>query len=91
MPQTVLPSSFQSAVGNRVLSEDALQMWFSPLPIELWIGFISQHPCMTSGQPEWETMRLDVFSIMAQEYNKQNAREQRGMQCYLLFWRISDW
>jgi Protein of unknown function (DUF3684) len=79
MPSTVLPKSIQQQAEDRVLSDDSLRIWFSPLPVEMWIDFISQHPCMVSGQPEYERLRLYVWSTIALEYGRRSAREQRGM------------
>jgi hypothetical protein len=52
-------------------------VWFSPLPVEIWIDFIASHTCMVSGQPEHEKMRSRVLSTMGQEYNKRSMSEQR--------------
>lgn len=78
MPSTVLPKSIHHQVDDRVLSEESMRVWFSPLPVEMWVDYISQHPCMVSGQPEYDQMRLNVLSTLAQEYNKRSLREQRG-------------
>jgi hypothetical protein len=78
MPLTVLPKSIHFQVDERILSDESLRVWFSPLPVEMWIDFISQHPCMVSGEPEHDRTRLHVLSTLAQEYNRRSAREQRG-------------
>ena len=68
MPDSILPKSIQDDVSNRILSEHSLSAWFNPLPIEIWIDFVSQHPCMTSGQPEYDNLRLQVLSTIGNEY-----------------------
>jgi hypothetical protein len=78
MPTTVLPKSICDQVDDRVLFDESLRVWFSPLPVELWVDFISHHPCMVSGEPEHDRMRLFVLSAITQEYNRRSAREQRG-------------
>lgn len=78
MPTTVLQKSIQDQVDDRVLTEESLRVWFSPLPVEMWVDFISQHPCMISGQPEYDRLRLHVLSTVVLEYNRRSAREQRG-------------
>lgn len=68
MPDSILPKSIQDDVSNRILSDNSLSAWFNPLPIEIWIDFVSQHPCMTSGQPEYDNIRLQVLSTIGNEY-----------------------
>ena len=68
MPESILPKYIQDEVTSRVLSDKALNVWFSPLPVEIWIDFVSQHPCMTSGQPEYEKTRLQVLSTLGNEH-----------------------
>jgi len=68
MPDSILPKHIQDEVTSRVISDKALNVWFSPLPVDIWIDFVSQHPCMTSGQPEYEKMRLQVLSTLGNEH-----------------------
>jgi hypothetical protein len=68
MPDYILPKHIHEEVTTRVLSDTALNAWFSPLPIEIWIDFVSQHPCMTSGQPEYDKKRLQVLSTLGNEH-----------------------
>ena len=68
MPDSILPKQIHEEVTTRVLSDTALNGWFSPLPIEIWIDFVSQHPCMTSGQPEYDKKRLQVLSTLGNEH-----------------------
>ena len=68
IPDSVLPKRIQGDVSNRILSDNSLNAWFSPLPIDIWIDFVSQHPCMTSGQPEYDNVRLQVLSTIGNEY-----------------------
>jgi hypothetical protein len=76
MPDSILPKSIQDSVANRTLSDPSLNVWFSPLPVEIWVDFIGQHPCMNSGQPEDETLRLRVLSTLSQEYARRSISEQ---------------
>jgi hypothetical protein len=78
MPPTVLPKSIHCHVDERVLSDESIRVWFSPLSVEMWIDFISEHPCIASGEPEYDRTRLFVLSTLAQEYNRRSAREQGG-------------
>jgi hypothetical protein len=68
MPISILPKNIQDEVSSRILSDVSLNFWFSPLPIEIWIDFVSQHPCMASGQPECDKMRLQVLSVLGNEH-----------------------
>lgn len=68
MPGSVLPKHIQDEVSNRILSENCLSTWFVPLSIEIWVDFVSQHPCMASGEPEYEKVRLQVLSTLGNEY-----------------------
>lgn len=76
MPDSILPKSIQGVVSLRTLSDPVYQEWFEPLPIEIWIDFIGHHPCMTSGQPEHEKLRMQVLSTLGQEYSKRPNDEQ---------------
>ena len=68
MPESVLPRRIQDEVSHRIISDSSLTAWFGPLPIEIWIDFVSQHPCMTSGQPEYDNVRLQVLATLGNEY-----------------------
>lgn len=76
MPEAMFPKKLQEAVGIRTLTDSSLDSWFSALPIEIWVEFISHHQCMASGQPEDEIMRLQVLSTLSQEYMKRTMSEQ---------------
>ncbi|KAG7344022.1 DUF3684 domain containing protein [Nitzschia inconspicua] len=82
MPPTVLAMSIHHQVDDRILSEESLRVWFSPLPVEMWVDFISNHPCIVSGQPEFDRLRLHVLSTVALEYNKRSAREKQALASY---------
>lgn len=68
MPESVLPKRIQDEVSYRILSDSSLNAWFGPLPIEIWIDFISQHHCIVSGQPEHDKVRLQVLATLGNEY-----------------------
>jgi hypothetical protein len=68
MPDSILPKHIQDEVSTRIISDKSLNVWFSPMPIEIWIDFVSQHPCMASGQPEYEKVRLQVLSTLGNEH-----------------------
>ena len=70
MPDSILPKRIQDKLSRETLSDRSLKMWFSPLPVEVWIDFVSQHPCMASGEPEYESLRLQVFSILGNEFRR---------------------
>jgi hypothetical protein len=76
MPDSILPKMIHDAVSLRTLTDSSLREWFSPLPIEIWIDFISHHNCIISGQPEDEKLRLEVLSTLSQEYSKRPQAEQ---------------
>lgn len=76
MPDSILPKRIQDQVGTRTLTEAALQSWFSPLPMEIWVEFISHHTCLNSGQPEDEKLRLQVLSTLCHEFNRRPGSER---------------
>ena len=76
MPDSVLPKTIQESLSIRTLTEPALKTWFSPLPIKVWVEFISDHRCMSEGQPEDETPRFQVLSTLNQEYSKRSLQQQ---------------
>jgi hypothetical protein len=76
MPDAILPKAIQDKVSLRTITDTSLREWFSPLPIEIWIEYISHHRCMTSGQPEDEKLRLQVLSTLSQEYARRPMPEQ---------------
>jgi hypothetical protein len=87
MPESTLPKSIQDAVTTRLLTDQSLNVWFSPLPVEIWVDFIGQHPCMNSGQPEDEKLRLRVLSTLSLEYGRRSMSEQPifGSFCHSVF------
>ena len=76
MPEAMFPKKLQETVGIRTLTDSSLDSWFSALPIEIWVEFISHHQCMASGQPEDEMLRQQVLSTLSQEYMKRTMSEQ---------------
>lgn len=74
MPDSVLPSSIQTAVTTRLLTDPCLNgPWFSPLPIDLWVDFICQHSFMNSSsleKKEDELFRLRILSTLTLEYER---------------------
>eukprot|EP00980_Cylindrotheca_fusiformis_P030605 scaffold25091_cov147-Cylindrotheca_fusiformis.AAC.5 len=82
MPESLLPKRIQDSVTNRVLCDPSLGVWFSPLPVEIWIDFIGEHPCMSSGQPEDETLLLRVLATLSQEYSRRSLADQPSFGNY---------
>ena len=76
MPSSVMPKALQDQIGMRTLTDDSLNLWFSPVPLEIWLDFVSVHPCMTAGQPEDETLRLKVLTIFSKEYDRRFSNER---------------
>ena len=70
MPETLLPQVVQDPVSTRILADSIYHDWFVPLPIEIWLEYISHHDCMTQGNPEDDVLRLLVLSVLNQEYNR---------------------
>jgi len=77
MPDTILPKHIHDEVTTRVLSDTSLNVWFSPLHVDIWIDFICEHRCMTSGQPEYNKVRLQVLSTLGNEHRSRSLNEQR--------------
>ena len=76
MPKSVMPRQLQEQIGVRTLSDISLKQWFSMIPIEVWLEFISHHPCITAGRPEEEKLRLKVLSIFSKEYERRSLGER---------------
>lgn len=76
MPDSILPKKIRDEVTVRTLSDHSLNVWFSPLPVEIWVDFIAQHKCMTSGQPEDEKLRAHVLVTLSQEYTRRSISEE---------------
>ena len=70
MPESIIPKRIHNEVTTRVLSDPSLNAWFSPLPVEIWIDFISQHSCMASGLPAYDQIRLQVLSTLGNEFRR---------------------
>ena len=76
MPESVLIKSIQDRVGFRTLNDAAFESWFTPLPMDIWVEFISYHPAITQGQPEDEKLRLHILSTLSQEFARKQAFDQ---------------
>lgn len=76
MPDSLLPKTIQDSVTVRSLTDVSLRDWFEALPIEIWVDFICRHPCMTSGQPEDEKLRVQVLSTLSQEYSRRSIADR---------------
>jgi len=83
MPSSVMPKSLQDAIGMRTLTDNAFQEWFKPVPLEIWLDFISFHSCITAGQAEDEMLRMKVLTIFSKEYDRRvgNERDVYGGFC----------
>jgi hypothetical protein len=53
-----------------------MKRWFSAIPIEIWLEFISHHHCLSAGRPEDEKLRLKVLSIFSKEYESRILSEK---------------
>lgn len=76
MPESVMPRYLQEQIGHRTLADNSMKNWFSPIPVEIWLEFISHHHCMTAGRPEDEKLRLKVLSIFSHEYERRVLGEK---------------
>ena len=76
MPTSVMSKPLQDQIGMRTLTDDSLKHWFTPVPLEIWMDFVSVHPCLTAGQPEDEKLRLKVLTIFSKEYDRRFANER---------------
>ncbi|CAB9498392.1 HATPase_c domain protein [Seminavis robusta] len=83
MPPSALPNALRDDIGMRTITDDALQDWFSPVPVEIWMDFMSAHPCLNKGQPEDDKLRLTVLTIFNKEYHRRygNGRQVFGGFC----------
>jgi Protein of unknown function (DUF3684) len=82
MPQSIIPAKIQKAVTLRLLKDQALRPWLSPLPIEIWIDSVCTHPSMTSGEAKWDVIRLRVLSTIFRAYSNRSLNEQRIFASY---------
>mmetsp|Transcript_24134 Transcript_24134/g.59049 ORF Transcript_24134/g.59049 Transcript_24134/m.59049 type:complete len:1833 (-) Transcript_24134:1433-6931(-) len=82
MPDSILPKTIRDSVTVRTLNDQSLRVWFSPLPVEIWIDFIAEHQGINSGQPEDEQLCLRVLSTLSQEYSRRSVSEQRAFGSY---------
>ena len=76
LPEACLPPELQDKIGTRVLTDGALVGWFLDMPMDVWANFISNHKCLTAGQPEDEKIRLEVLSTMCKEYQKRTHNDK---------------
>jgi hypothetical protein len=76
MPGTVLPTSLQEQIGDRTLTDSSLSTWFSPIPIEIWLEFVSHHRCIMAGIPEDDVMRLKVLTVFHKSYERRPLTER---------------
>lgn len=81
LPESVLSAELQDSIGYAVLTDEVLQdTWFSPLPMEIWVEFISHHKALNDGQPEDELLRVKILTILSQEFmRRSNTTGERGV------------
>lgn len=82
MPDSIIPAKIQKTLTLRLLKDQALRTWLSPLPIEIWIDYICTHPSMTSGEAEWDKVRLQILSTIYRSYSNRSLNEQRVFASY---------
>lgn len=78
MPPSAMPPALQDQVGMRTLTDDALKAWFEPVPLEIWMDFMSQHQCITGGRPEDDKLRLKVLTIISNSYDRKYPGERQA-------------
>ena len=76
MPPSTMAATLQGQIGTRTLTDSALRPWFEPVPLEIWMDFMSQHQCITEGRPEDDKLRLKVLSIFSKEYERKYGGER---------------
>mmetsp|Transcript_21688 Transcript_21688/g.60192 ORF Transcript_21688/g.60192 Transcript_21688/m.60192 type:complete len:2095 (+) Transcript_21688:3009-9293(+) len=84
IPETVLPTSIQELMGETTLSDASFSnVWFQPLPMELWMEYMAFHPILHKGLAIDSAKRLVVLTLFHQEYRKRsgNARHEFGKTC----------
>ena len=69
LPETAFSPSLQDKIGLRTLEDPKFREWFTPLPFEIWTGFISQHSCLTKGRPEEDRMRIQALVALSKHYD----------------------
>ena len=86
MPSSVMPKPLRDEIGMRTLTDQSFRDWFDPVPLEIWLDFISVHPCITNGQAEDEILRMQVLTIFSKEYDKRSGsgRDVYGGFCQRL-------
>jgi hypothetical protein len=76
MPSSAMPIPLQNAIGNKALTDDSLRGWFEPVPLEIWMDFMSQHPSITRGRPEDDRLRIKVLTIISKEFTRKYPGER---------------
>ena len=72
-PKSVLPRSLREGVGATALGDASLKSWFSPIPVDIWATYISDHRCMTEGRPEDNGIRRLALRALGGEYSRREA------------------
>jgi len=89
MPEALLPKQIQDGITVKLLADHHLSDWLAePLPVPIWMEYISHHPSMTSGKAEYTEMRKMILATIHQEYTRRrSSTEQRifGEYCANLF------
>lgn len=76
LPEAVLPIRLQERIGASLLADQALELWFNPLPMEVWLEYISHHRCITDAKPEDENIRVDVLAALSKEFSRRSLHER---------------
>lgn len=73
MPESVLPNSLRQELPLRILKDNSLRTWFSPLSVEQWLDFIATHSCLTEGRKDEDAIRLLALTTLSQEYARRTG------------------
>lgn len=77
LPETVLPGLLQDAIGITDLMSDALQnVWFNPLPVEIFAEYIARHDCLNAAKPEDDLLRVQVLTLLCREFMRRTEPER---------------
>lgn len=67
LPETTFPQWLQNEVGLRTLENGAFRDWFTSLPFDIWVSFISYHSCLVKGTPE--EINILVLSALGKHFD----------------------
>ena len=88
LPETVLPKELQGHIGIQTLRhQDKHHPWFTELPMDVWVDFLSDHSCMSGARLEDEGVRLLVWKKLGQTWLQMSEEEKNkfGRRLNMLF------